>query len=322
MCGVSSFTCKFCRTTEQIEPMSTAGTLYKTHRAHLNRVFLNVIIVHPHAYTGLKTQLSLELVDPKSRLDQLLVIIWTPHKLRCRGCNKGISPHSEQNVLQFRSAHRRHIDRLRIQALVETIRGKIANQALDITGEDNSLGAQGDRLYARSEVGRASVLQNKTLCCEAVEILCFLCHEHLRNVDHYATEEFISQHQDHPSYLRYLVIISQLDEWLLAHTWMPVLQIRRYCTESNTFPIDTVIVRMKCTERGCDAAIPAPFQQEGILRFRNRHRAHLHRVGFEALVKGDRGGTFTCTLFEYHRKGDVHFETDFSAEASLEEQNC
>ena len=315
MFGVSGSTCRVCRTTEQIEAMSTAGDLYRRHKGHLEYVSLNAVIVHPHAYTGLRTQVSMALVDPKSRLDQLLVVTWTPHKIRCRQCNTDISWLSEQDVLGFRSFHRRHLDRLRIQALVETARGKIANQVFDVIGEDNTTHAEGDKLCPQSESGRAAVLHNTTLCCEAVSIGCFRCYDwqHLRGTDYSAIEDFIAQHQDHPSdFIRCHVIVSQLDEYLLAQTWMPALQIRRYCSQDSTFPIDTVIVRMKCSERGCDAAIAAPFQREEIVRFKHRHRTHLHRVGFEALVKGDRGRVFMCTFFECTSQpahlGDFAFE--------------
>jgi hypothetical protein len=296
LCKVSGSRCRYCNITQAAD-WDSASSLYEEHKSHLDSVRLDSVVVQPPAYAGLR--INLELPTFLARETQLsngfMRLWWTPFKISCRRCNTSTARLSEESVLEFRELHRGHIEEVQIHALTENVRGKAIQHVFRVYGDEGEK-LQGRYIGLLSGPGTSRALRNQLMSGEPTEMGCTRCQQSAPFETGLSIEEFMRQHSKHHHRLRLHVLTTSLDECVSLESWIPLTEAADSCSRDRQLDMDCIVFQLTCKD--CGASIPAPLSAQDVIRFKQKHGHHLQAIGFQALVRGEKGTTFICTLTE------------------------
>jgi hypothetical protein len=235
--------------------------------------------------------------------NQLLGISWIAFKIACRRCNETTSRLSEDRVLAFRATHRSHIEDVQILALIESARGKAMKHVFQVDG-DEGVKFQGEFPGLLNVIESKTALRIQVMCGNVIGIDCVRCKRSISLGTSSVIDELWRQHEDHDRHLRFHVLIRPVDECVQFESWIPLTEISTSCSPDGHFEIDSIVYQLICED--CGAAMPAPLRACDVEQFKYKHRNHPQAIRFRALIRGEQGRTFTCTLTEYGPSLDEH----------------
>jgi len=310
--------CDYCNLILSVDAL--CRTSYQEHRSHLPHLSAWARIISPDQYRGLELKLPVEWFVARGRpfLENPLHLPCIVLKFSCKLCQIQSFPVTQEDTLAFCSTHSRHIQAVRLHAVVQNFGGRAVKQHISLLGQQDprSLNMPAAAKPAAFALERAAHLSElcKPLHCTLMSMRCNGCKSRHLLKNHADIENELPLHEDHWSSVHIHVMAEQPQNFAGRHLELPAYPFPlASLVAPHGLTIHCVLLELARQHGGPTIT---PWNAAEVARYIQAPEGRRNQPRFVALVRGCGPRAFQCEFHVIHVHSGSH---SFPQVTALEE---
>ncbi|HEV2988352.1 MAG TPA: hypothetical protein VG759_07915 [Candidatus Angelobacter sp.] len=294
--------CDYCNTVLSAEAISQ--NLFEAHSGHIIAVSASVRILGPEEYRGLELKFRAEWFVGRDRqfLDAPVHLPCVVFKLYCDFCLTQQFPGTESDVTAFRTQHCRHIEAVRIHAVLHSFVGRAMQQTILVIGQQDPYSHNVAQTIPPSTfaLSRADQLLElaRPLHGMLTAVRCNACKSRHLIKDHSEAAHELAQHRCHWDSVHVHVMLDKPSELAGRELEVPAFPFSLSSfVSSDGITIDCLLVKLFRQHGGASIT---PSNTADVQRYIQSPKGRHNQPRFRALVRGQGRHVFQCDFHVIH----------------------